>query len=516
MPARVLFIGLDAAEPTLLRAMIARGDLPAVARIASRGAAGSLANCMFTLPGAVWPEIFSGVSCGTLPRFFHPRQIITGQAAPRPLGVADVEHDPTFWKVASDAGRRVAVVDIPHAPPTPGFTGTQVTDFGLHDAHFGASSRPASLLAELHRTHGRYPVPSCDHMGGSVRANLSLLARLREAVELKTRVLLDVLARDDWDLFACAFSESHCAGHWFWIYHDERHWGYAAHAAKELREAVRSIYRRLDTAVGRLLDAATPETVVLLASHGMAPYVAGYQMLPEVLARLGMSSGEAGRGRRLRALQQTVKHWVPRRYWEGLGRLLVEHPAARALLRPLQRGQGAMFFPLESAGTRAAYVPNNTIGAIRLNLRGREPYGCVEPGPEADAVMRELREALLELRHPASGTPIVSAVIRADEVFGADHHPDVPDLIVRFRQDLGLLERCESARVGRIHVPVGSRWGRRTGDHSPRSAIWLSGPRVPAGARLQRGSLLDVAPTLLASLDCALPSWLDGAPLRFR
>ena len=28
MPARVLFIGLDAAEPTLLRAMIARGDLP--------------------------------------------------------------------------------------------------------------------------------------------------------------------------------------------------------------------------------------------------------------------------------------------------------------------------------------------------------------------------------------------------------------------------------------------------------------------------------------------------------
>ena len=38
---------------------------------------------------------------------------------------------------------------------------------------------------------------------------------------------------------------------------------------------------------------------------------------------------------------------------------------------------------------------NNRCAAIRLNVRGREPYGCVEPGAEADALVEELRGELL-------------------------------------------------------------------------------------------------------------------------
>jgi hypothetical protein len=246
----------------------------------------------------------------------------------------------------------------------------------------------------------------------------------------------------------------------------------------------------------------------------MAPYVAGYQLLPEVLARLGFSSAPPGRGSRLRALQHAAKNWVPRRYWERLGRVVVENPAVRALVRPLQRGSGAMFFPLESPRTRAVYVPNNTIGAIRLNLKGREPFGRVEPGPEERAVVEELRTELLALMHPESHVPIIEGVDTADEVFGTGHHPDVPDLIVRFRQDLGLLDSCESLRVGRVHVPVGSRWGRRSGDHSPRSAVWIQGESYRSEGTLEPGSLLDIAPTVLSALGCELPNLLDGKPLR--
>lgn len=513
MSARVLFIGLDAAEPTLLRAGIASGALPALAGLASRGSSASLANCMLTLPGAVWPEIASGVSCGKLPRFFHPRQVITGEAAPRPLRADDVAGDPTFWTVASEQGRRVAVVDIPHTPLASAINGVQVVEYGLHDSHFGPASRPAPLLDELRTAHGAYPVPSCDHYGGSTASHLRLLEDLLEGIERKTRMLLDLLARERWDLFACGFSEAHCGGHWFWHYSDVTHWGFVPEAPPSLREAVRTIYARLDASVGRIVAAAGADTTVVLASHGMAQYVAGYQLLPEVLARLGLSSAPAGKGALLRGLQHAAKSWIPRRYWERLGRLVVEQPMMRAVVRPLQRGSGAMFFPLESPNTRAAYVPNNTIGAIRLNLRGREPFGQVEPGAEAAELVEEIRTELLALRHPVSGQPIVDRVVTAEEVFGRDHHPDVPDVIVRFRQDLGLLDGCESPRVGHVHVPVGSRWGRRSGDHSPRSAVWVEGAGFPAGGQCEPGSLLDIAPTLLAALGCALPLVLDGRPL---
>jgi predicted AlkP superfamily phosphohydrolase/phosphomutase len=510
-----LFVGLDAAEPHVLQEGIASGSLPTLARLQAAGASGALGNCLLTLPGAVWPEIFSGVTCGTLPRFFHPRQIVTGEAAPRPLAAADVAGDPTFWKFASAQGRRVAVVDIPHAPPVPPSSGVQVVEYGLHDTHFGRASHPGPLLAELTDRHGVYPVASCDHRGGTRAKNASLLEDLAVGIERKSALILDLLGRERWDLFACTFSESHCVGHWFWHYRDASHWGWEPDAPSSLREGVDRIYAKLDAALGRFIDAAGADTVIVLASHGMAPYVAGYQLLPEVLTRLGFGPAPPGTRSRVRDLQHTVKHWIPRRYWEGLGRVVVEHPAVRQVLTPFQRRNGAMFFPLESPQTRAAYVPNNTIGAVRVNLQGREPFGHVRPGDEADRLMDDIRHELLALREPRSREPIVSDVLKATDVFGSRHHPDVPDLIVRFRQDLGLLERCVSPRVGSVFVPVGSRWGRRTCDHSPRSAAWVTGPAFGANGSIPASAaLIDIAPTILHALGCDVPSVIEGRALQ--
>ena len=202
---------------------LAGGHLPALTSLEQRGASASLANCMLTLPGAVWPEIASGVDCGRLPRFFHPRQIITGDAAPRALRTEDVIDDPTFWDVADAQGRRVAVIDIPHTPRSRAFSGMQVVEYGLHDHHFGRASHPDGLFAQIESAHGRYPVDSCDHRGGSRAADRRLLADLLDGVQRKTQVVLDVLGRERWDLFACAFSEAHCGGDWLWRYLDERH-----------------------------------------------------------------------------------------------------------------------------------------------------------------------------------------------------------------------------------------------------------------------------------------------------
>jgi len=512
MSARVLFIGLDAAEPSLLRDGAARGRLPNLQRLTADGASGALGNCMETLPGAIWPEIASGVSCGLLPRFFHPRQLITGDAAPRPLTADDVADDPTFWSTASQSGARVAVVDVPHAPAVPSINGAQIVEYGLHDSHFGSSSYPGGLLDELRHRHGAYPVRSCDHYGGAVSDRARLIIDLLDGLERKTNLLIDLLRRERWDLFACAFSEAHCAGHWFWHFHDATHWAYTPSAPARLRDAVNDVYGRLDQAIGRLIDAANAETVIVLASHGMAPYVAGYQLLPEVLARLGLSSDRGSGSGFIRRLQHTAKHWIPRRYWDRLTRTVVEQPGIRARLARVQRGAGAMFFPLESPLTKAAYVPNNTIGAIRLNLRGREPFGSVAPGGEMRALTREIGDQLMKLRDPRSGLPIVSRVTTADDAFGAGHHPDVPDLIVSFRQDLGLLDACVS-EFGRIRVPVGSRWARRTGDHSARSAVWIEGRGIESGGRVSSGNVLDIAPTVLTAVGCDRPDYLQGRPL---
>jgi predicted AlkP superfamily phosphohydrolase/phosphomutase len=187
--------------------------------------------------------------------------------------------------------------------------------------------------------------------------------------------------------------------------------------------------------------------------------------------------------------------------------------ASSRLAQGVQAPAGCLLHPLESPRTRAAALRNNRCGAIRLNLKGREPVGRVAPGAEARALLAELRRELLALRHPPTGEPIVTRVVSAEEAFGPDHHPDVPDLMVVFRSDLGPIEACASERAGLVRVPIYHPNVPRSGDHTVESRLWCRGAGVPAGARLPDANVLDLAPTVLRLLDVPPPDTCDGRPL---
>src|SRR5262249_32590894 len=154
---------------------------------------------------------------------------------------------------------------------------------------------------------------------------------------------------------------------------------------------------------------------------------------------LGLGSSDGSGNSWLRRLQTKVSH-VPRTVQPLLRGLAGTGP-----IKLMQAWSGCLLDPLESPSTRAAALRNNRCGAIRLNLKGREPVGSVCPGYEAQSLMAELRKELFALKDPASGQPIVAEVITATEAFGPEHHSDVPDLMVVFRSDLGSLEACYSA-----------------------------------------------------------------------
>lgn len=83
MPSRILVIGLDAAEATLIETWASERALPTFARLQAEGAVYRLDNPLETLPGAIWPELVSGRSCGQVPLYYHPRQLHAGEAADR-------------------------------------------------------------------------------------------------------------------------------------------------------------------------------------------------------------------------------------------------------------------------------------------------------------------------------------------------------------------------------------------------------------------------------------------------
>ncbi len=511
MPARVLVIGLDAAESTLIEKWADEGLLPNIQRIRRAGASFRLDNPMETLPGGIWPEICMGRKSGKTGLFYHPEQIHTGEAQLRPVEYNEIDPTVNYWSIASDAGRRVCVLDQVQSSLNTELNGIQVLEWGLHDRTYAERSHPAGLLEEIHGRYGLHPVRNCDHYPDSVAGRTKLLQDLKTGVIKKRALALDLMARESWDLYACSLGESHCVGHHFW--HNLATAGPTNDPANpvEHQNAIREIYQGIDETVGHLIDAAGSEaTTLIIASHGIGPSRAGYQLLPEILARLGMSSDRTtSRGpSALRRLQYFVKSSVPRRMIPLL-RIL----AGLGPIKAIQRGKGALRFPLESAMTRAIAVPNNRVGAIRLNVKGRDPFGCVEPGSEVQALISELRTALLELTDPDTGKPIISRIEVSNDLFGKECHPDVPDMLIVYRPGTEAIEACQSERVGTIEVPYFMPRTHRSGDHTVESRLWVAGPSIGKRRKISQAHVLDFAPTVLSLLDVPLPGGFDGRPI---
>lgn len=512
MPANLLSIGLDAGSATLIEEWAASGRLPNFARLISRASAHRLECPLESLPGGIWPELTTGQLSARSGVYYHPAQLRSGEASIRRLGPDEVASEDLYWAVASDAGYRVCVMDIPQVVRVHDLNGLQVIEWGLHDRTFGTSSEPPELIEEIHARFGRYPAGNCDETNdGSDAACRRLLDDLTLGVRRRTEILLDLLGRERWDLFVCAYGETHCAGHQLWRYHDPTH-PMHRDAGPELREGLFRIYREIDEGVGRLVDAAGPDArIALVASHGMTVKIGGPQLLPEVLARLGCASGRNGYpARALRSLQN--RHDRSVRALRAVARAL----AGRRGTRAAQERVGGLRQPFESPDTLAACLPNNRCGAIRFNLAGREPFGQVKPGREVADLAATITEALMELENPETGAKIVDRVVPARQAFGDDHHPDLPDLVVVFRTDSGPLTACRSPRIGTVRLPSYKPSLPRTGDHEPDSRVWFSGRGIMPSSGVGVGRVVDVPATILDLLGVRLPAAYDGRPLPLR
>jgi predicted AlkP superfamily phosphohydrolase/phosphomutase len=158
--------------------------------------------------------------------------------------------------------------------------------------------------------------------------------------------------------------------------------------------------------------------------------------------------------------------------------------------------------------TRAFTLPTDLEGCIRINLRGREPEGIVEPGREYSDLCEEIRARLVELTNPASGVPAVRHVWIRNEVFPGERQEQLPDLIVTWN-DEAPFTTLASPRFGSIE---GENSDPRPGTHSPYGFLLAAGAGVPS--RLEGcGRLVDVAPTAMKLLGLTPPAYMDGVPL---
>jgi hypothetical protein len=150
-------------------------------------------------------------------------------------------------------------------------------------------------------------------------------------------------------------------------------------------------------------------------------------------------------------------------------------------------------------------LPSFYDGRIRINLRGRERDGIVEP-VHYEATCRELETLLRECRDPRTGEPAVADIERAATRNPLALASSECDLLVVWRSPAAALEHPRLGLVG--PVPL-----RRTGGHTGRHGVaYVAGRGVDPGDRGVR-SAFDVAPAIAELLGAKSRAAMSGASL---
>lgn len=303
------------------------------------------------------------------------------------------------------------------------------------------------------------------------------------------------------------FSEVDLACHMMWRHGDADHPAHDEALAHEdssawterpgstLADTVEDMYMRIDPIIGRLRERLGEDlTLVVMSDHGFAPYHREF----------------------------SLNTWL-----EQEGYLVLKE----GLSKEKPKGDPAFSNVYIFAGdvdwskTRAYGMGFN---GLYLNLKAREqddpktPYdesGIVNPGPEAEALMREIKAKLEAVVDPKTGRHPVYRVDLASQVYSGERTAEAPDMLVGYDAGYG---NSDASSTGRIphellvdNAPInhGGKLGTFNGNH-------LMHPDVVPGLLLSnrpvrdgKFKLEDLTVEILRQYGIERPATMAGVPV---
>jgi len=509
----VLCIGLDSADAELIEQWESEGFLPNIAKMRARGASGRMATTAEILHVSAWPSIFTGVTPDKH-GLYHAYVMNPGNQSPtRPR--PDKTPFPFFWRLLSEQGKRSVIIDAFMTCPLQNFQGSQMVEWGTWSWFSEPAILPPSLKDEIEAKFGPYPAPEHSQVAVLPEGRWFRNALLA-GVEKKTQVIKWLMEKEEWDFFLAVYGETHPAGHYLWHLHDESYPCHPKEVEPSLRNALRDVYVAIDRGIGEILDQAGEGTTVFLVSgDGMGPNYSGSHLLDKALLKMGVTAvSSAGAGNGAADLSpkhflSTVRRMIPQNIRTAVSQTFFSHGMKERLaLKWLTAG-------IVWEKTRAFLISNANEGYIRVNLKGREPQGIVEPGEEYSRLIEELYQLAKGFVSPTTGKPAARAVHKTDETFKGPCRGHMPDIIINWDPDARITNELLAGELGRIKTdePGYGVSPFYVGNHRPNAFAIATGPHFSAGEQLEGAHILDLTPTILTLLGLDPPAYMDGKVL---
>jgi len=415
-------------------------------------------------------------------------------------------HEPTLWSLLSQAGRRVCVFNVPMTFPPKPVNGLMISGMPAPSTR-ATITYPADLLAEIEREVGDYllyPDPGQAYSDAGVDA---FLDRLYRTTETRLKVMHYLRAREVWDFFMLVFNGTDTVQHAMWKYMSPAHPLHDPRKFAKYGDAILRYFQYIDGALGDVVTSLDDNTVLMLMSdHGFGPFHK-FIHVNNWLRRQGWLKIKGAPRARVKSAVFSLG-FAPMKVYDWLMRL-----GLGALKREVVRGRGqgllkSLFLSFGDVDwSRTVAYSLGNVGQIRLNVRGREPQGCVEPGAEYESTRDAIISRLQELRDPQTGEAVVQQIYRREEIYQGGNFEQAADIVF-------IPTRMEYFGFGEYefgsHQVIEAMQRGISGTHRPNGMFLMWGTPARAGVWLEGARLYDLAPTILHLMGLPAPDDMDG------
>lgn len=498
----LVILGIEAGDAGFIQRWIQEGYLPTIASLIQRGCWGRIEGPELISTQGTWLSFFSGVS-RSQHGYYYNRQLKPGTYDLQAVTARDAQALP-FWVHLRGGSKAVAVIDALEAYPVAGVPGLQLANWAIQQQYNTAvvpvSAEPARLVRDIERLVGRQIHVDVFKPNGSFREDLEAYRLLRQRIEHKGELCRYFLDRGRPALVVATFSEAHTAAHRFWNHRFEHRHADTGDDRGELRNAIRDVYQAIDREMGLLIERLPAESDIFVVSlFGMKGQYPTHGLSEAFCRQLGYQVPPAEVSGTANALTR-VRRIVPLHWRARISRLLP--------VRMQERLQNEQFRSNTDWGKTTAFpLPSLNTSFIRVNLRGREPQGIVEPGVAYARLLNRIEADLKQLVDVRTGEPAVEKVTKTAAAYRSDPPMVLPDLCIEWKSSPCLMERVRHPKVELVQNTPGYN---RSSYHAFSGFLAAAGPSIRARGAIGEVALLDLAPTFLSLMGEPRPQGLTG------